>query len=82
MFTFRWYIFNARTLDRMGKGLRNGARDALLSNATTPENKAKVYRFHRSLDTLGAVLSPVNTLAYLHFYPAQYLILFFFSFCA
>lgn len=73
-------IFSARTLDRLGKGLRTGARDALLSSYTTPEYKGKVFGFHRSMDTLGAVLGPLMALAFLYFYPHQYRILFLLAF--
>ncbi len=70
------WIFSARTLDRLGKGLRTGARDALLSLYTTPAHKGKVFGFHRSMDTFGAVLGPLTALAFLHFYPHQYQMLF------
>ncbi len=48
------WIFFARTIDRLGKGLRTAARDALLSQNATPETKARVFSFHRGMDTLGA----------------------------
>src|SRR5947207_4164863 len=38
-FTFPPWIFSARTLDRLGKGIRTGARDALLSDETRYEHK-------------------------------------------
>ena len=47
-------IFFARTADRLGKGIRTSARDALLSGEASPENKGKVFGFHRSMDTVGA----------------------------
>jgi MFS family permease len=70
------WVLLARTLDRLGKGLRTGARDALLSGEATPQTKAQVFGFHRSMDTLGAVLGPLLALAYLHFFPGQYVVLF------
>jgi MFS family permease len=80
LFTFPIWIFFARTLDRFGKGMRTAARDALLSEETTPQAKAKVFGFHRSMDTIGAVLGPVLALVYLYFYPEQYKTLFFIAF--
>ena len=59
LFTFPWWIFLARTIDRFGKGIRTGARDAILSDETTPEHKGKVFGFHRSLDTVGAAIGPI-----------------------
>jgi len=78
--SFPIWIFFARTLDRFGKGIRTGARDAILSDESTPENKGKVFGFHRSLDTLGAVAGPAAALLFLYFNPEQYEILFLIAF--
>jgi len=80
IFTFPLWIFFARTIDRFGKGIRTGARDAILSDEATPETKGKVFGFHRSMDTLGAVLGPSLALVYLYFYPQDYKTLFFIAF--
>jgi MFS family permease len=77
---FPLWVFMARTLDRLGKGIRTGARDAMLSDEATPGTKGKVFGFHRSMDTLGAVLGPAFALLYLYFYPEQYKTLFFIAF--
>jgi MFS family permease len=58
-------IFTYRFMDRIGKGLRGAPRDALLADESTPENRGKVFGFHRSIDTLGAVLGPIITLSLL-----------------
>ena len=71
-FVYPLWIFFARTLDRLGKGIRTGARDALLSDECTPQNKGKVFGFHRGFDTLGAVFGPAIALVYLYFHPADY----------
>ncbi|MFI5136521.1 MAG: MFS transporter [Sphingobacteriales bacterium] len=80
LFTFPVWIFASRTLDRLGKGVRTGARDALLSDETTPRYKGQVFGFHRGMDTLGAVLGPLIALIYLAPHPGQYKILFFVAF--
>ena len=74
------WIFFARTIDRLGKGIRTGARDALLNDEATPATKGRVFGFHRSMDTLGAVLGPAFALAYLHFRPGDYVPLFLIAF--
>ena len=79
-FTFPAWIFSARALDRLGKGVRTGARDALLSDESTPQNKGKVFGFHRSMDTLGAVIGPVGALVFLNYYPGQYQTMFVLAF--
>jgi MFS family permease len=72
VFTFPLWVFFARTLDRLGKGVRTGARDAILSDESTKENKGKVFGFHRALDTAGAAIGPFAALVFLYYYPAQY----------
>ena len=44
-FIYPLWIFFARTVDRFGKGIRTGARDAILSNEATPEQKEKYLVF-------------------------------------
>ena len=63
--TFPFWIFGARTIDRLGKGIRTGARDAMLSSETTQEFKGRVFGFHRAFDTLGAALGPLAALVFL-----------------
>jgi MFS family permease len=71
-FTFPLWVFFARTLDRLGKGVRTGARDAILSDESSKENKGKIFGFHRALDTAGAAIGPFAALVFLYYYPAQY----------
>jgi MFS family permease len=78
--TYPRWVFFARTLERFGKGIRTGARDAILSDEASIETKGAVFSFHRAMDTLGAVIRPLLALLYLHFYPHQYKSLFFIAF--
>lgn len=78
--SFKLWIFFARTLDRLGKGIRTAARDALLSKEATRETKARIFGFHRSLDTLGAVIGPILALAWLNYYPGGYTSIFYMAF--
>lgn len=80
VFIFPLWIFFARAIDRFGKGIRTGARDAILSDEATAESKGKIFGFHRSMDTLGAVLGPIIALIYLYYYPEQYKTLFYIAF--
>lgn len=79
-FAYPLWIFFARTIDRLGKGLRTAARDALLSKNATRKTKARVFGFHRSMDTLGAAIGPTLALLFLIFYPGQYKIVFLLAF--
>ncbi len=80
IFVFPVWIFFARTIDRFGKGIRTSARDAMLSDETTPEHKGKVFGFHRSMDTIGAAIGPILALIFLWLYPGQYKWMFFIAF--
>lgn len=75
-----FWIFLSRTIDRLGKGIRTGARDAMLSDETTARTKGTVFGFHRSMDTMGAVLGPGIALLYLYYYPNDYRTLFLLAF--
>jgi MFS family permease len=51
-----WQVVGFRVLDRVGKGLRSPARDALVSSLTPPPARGRAFGFHRAADHFGAVL--------------------------
>jgi MFS family permease len=55
-------VLAGRVVDRIGKGIRSTPRDALLTNSVEPTHYSRVYGFHRSADTLGAVIGPIIAL--------------------
>jgi len=79
-FTYPLWIFFVRTTDRFAKGIRTGARDAILSDEATPETKGAVFGFHRAMDTVGAAIGPSLALVYLYFHPKDYITLFYIAF--
>jgi MFS family permease len=76
LFVHPIWILACRVTDRLGKGIRTGARDAVLSDECEPENRGKVFGFHRAMDTVGAALGPICALAWLWFHPGDYKTLF------
>ncbi len=80
IFIYPVWIFFARSLDRLGKGIRTAPRDALLSAQATKETKGRIFGFHRGMDTLGATIGPALTLLFLYFYPGHYTTIFYFAF--
>jgi MFS family permease len=52
----------------------------MLSDQSQPETKARVFGFHRSMDTFGAVLGPGFALLYLYYFPGDYRMLFYIAF--
>ncbi|RPI28519.1 MAG: MFS transporter [Acidobacteria bacterium] len=53
------FVLTMRFLDRVGKGLRTSPRDALITDVTPSEIRARAFGLHRSLDHAGAVAGPV-----------------------
>lgn len=80
LFTYPIWIFFVRSVDRLGKGVRTAARDALLSQEATPATKARVFGFHRGMDTAGAAIGPIIALVFLFLYPKHYKPLFYLAF--
>jgi len=74
-----YWILMMRVTDRLGKGIRTAPRDALLSDESDEKNKGKVFGFHRSLDTFGAVIGPFLTLLLIMIYHWKYQYLFLLS---
>ncbi|MBS1705174.1 MAG: MFS transporter [Armatimonadetes bacterium] len=73
-------MFAARLLDRAGKGIRSAPRDALIAEASTPDQRGRAFGLHRSLDTAGAVLGPLCGYAFLRAYPDAFRSLYFLAF--
>jgi MFS family permease len=53
------WIFTARIVDRVGKGIRGAPRDALVSEITPSELRGAAYGLRQSLDTVGAFVGPL-----------------------
>ena len=50
-----WHVVIIRALDRVGKGIRNAPRDALIVDLSPPTRLARAFGIHRAFDNLGAV---------------------------
>jgi MFS family permease len=54
-----WFgVLAYRFTDRVGKGVRTAPRDAIIADSTEPRSLGKAFGFHRSMDTVGAVIGP------------------------
>lgn len=70
---FSWpMVFLARSVDRLGKGLRTTARDALIADAVDPSQGGRAYGFHRMMDTAGAIFGVLIAMGLLALLPGQY----------
>ena len=74
-----WVLF-CRSTDRLGKGIRTAPRDAYLSAQAVPEQRGRIFGFHRSMDTVGAFAGPLLGLIFLYFRPGDYYWLFLLAF--
>ena len=65
-FAFGWpLVLLSRFLDRVGKGLRTSARDAMITDSTDAPYRGKAFGFHRAMDTIGACIGPLLALLFL-----------------
>lgn len=52
------HVMGSRFMDRFGKGIRTAPRDAIIAESTDRSHLGRAFGFHRSMDTLGAVVGP------------------------
>lgn len=57
------WVFTARFVDRIGKGLRGAPRDALIADITPTRMRGAAYGLRQSLDSVGALLGPLLAVA-------------------
>jgi MFS family permease len=58
-------ILAGRMVSWFGKGMRGPLRDAIVSQAISPETRGRAFGFHRAMDSVGAVLGPLLGVALL-----------------
>ena len=69
---YSWhFVLFSRFIDRVGKGLRTSARDALIANSIEKQHWGKAFGFHRAMDTAGATLGPLAALLMLNMMPVS-----------
>jgi MFS family permease len=51
-------VLASRFIDRIGKGIRTAPRDAIIAESAKETHMARAFSFHRSMDTMGAVVGP------------------------
>ena len=52
-------LLAGRVVSWFGKGLRGPLRDAIVTQAISPETRGRAFGFHRAMDTVGAVVGPL-----------------------
>lgn len=69
-------IIGIRFADRVGKGLREAPRDAIISFSTKKEEIGRAFGYHRMLDTIGGILGPFVAYLILRAFPDSFSIVF------
>jgi MFS family permease len=59
------WVFGARFVDRVGKGIRGAPRDALIADITPPKLLGAAYGLRQALDSVGAFLGPMLALVFM-----------------
>lgn len=57
------WVFTARFLDRVGKGIRVAPRDALVADISPPQMRGAAYGLRQALDSVGALIGPLLAVA-------------------
>jgi MFS family permease len=57
------WVFAARGIDRVGKGIRGAPRDALIAELTPAESRGAAFGLRQALDTVGAFAGPLLAIA-------------------
>lgn len=67
--TASWQVLALRVTERLGKGLRQAPRDALVADCTPPAERARAYAFQKTLDHAGAAVGPLAAACFLWLWP-------------
>ncbi|HEX9672914.1 MAG TPA: MFS transporter [Burkholderiales bacterium] len=76
--TVHW-VFAARFMDRIGKGIRGAPRDALIADLTPPEMRGAAYGLRQSLDTVGAFVGPLLAIGLMVLWAGDFRAVFWFA---
>ena len=59
------WVFGARFVDRMGKGIRGAPRDALVADIAPAALRGAAYGLRQALDSVGAILGPLLAVVFM-----------------
>jgi len=57
------WVFTARFVDRVAKGIRGAPRDALVADLAPPQMRGAAYGLRQALDSVGALIGPLLAVA-------------------
>ena len=59
------WVFGARFVDRIGKGIRVAPRDALVADITPPQLRGAAYGLRQALDSIGSFIGPMLAIVFM-----------------
>lgn len=65
--TIGW-VFSARLIDRIGKGIRVAPRDALVADITPANQRGAAYGLRQALDSAGAFIGPLLAVVFMFYF--------------
>jgi MFS family permease len=73
------WLFAARFIDRIGKGIRGAPRDALIADIAPPDLRGASFGLRQSLDTIGAFLGPLAAIVLMMLTADNFTLVFWFA---
>jgi MFS family permease len=70
------WVMAARFVDRIGKGIRDAPRDALIADIAPPSLRGASFGLRQSLDTVGAFVGPLLAIGFMWLTSNQFRIVF------
>lgn len=80
--TAPWHVLIVRFSDRLGKGIRQAPRDALIAESAKEVNLGYAFGFHKMMDMTGSALGPLLAMVFLPLFDGNYRSIFLLSFFA
>ena len=66
------HALGSRSVERMGKGLRDAPRDALVADSTPVAARGAAFGIHRAMDTAGAVMGSLTAFVLIWFFDFEF----------
>jgi MFS family permease len=73
------WVFAARFMDRIGKGIRGAPRDALVADLTPAEIRGAAFGLRQALDTVGGFLGPLLGVVLMLYWAGDFRIVFWYA---
>lgn len=70
------WVMAARFVDRIGKGVRDAPRDALVADLAPPDQRGAAYGLRQALDTAGALIGPLAAMLLMAWSGGRYRLVF------